>query len=212
MELINSFLPAIDTFGIWGYWLVLLISLTEALPFIGLILPGGIVVGFFGFSSAQGYLNIVNLIWFAAAGAILGDGIGYYLGTKGVKFFKHENKILRMGHIEQGEEFFRKHGSKSILLGRFVGVLRPVVPFVAGLSGMDKKIFLFWNIIGGILWSITYLLTGYFFGSALPAIEAWSAKGGIIILSLLVSIIIIRIILWRKHKRGNGVYPPSKID
>ncbi|MBI4085758.1 MAG: DedA family protein [Candidatus Liptonbacteria bacterium] len=200
MELINSFLPAIEAFGIWGYWLVLVISVAEAMPFIGLILPGGVVVGFFGFLSAQGYLNIINLIWFAAAGAILGDGIGYYLGTKGMAFFRIENKIFKLSHLKKGEEYFRKHGSKSILFGRFVGVLRPIVPFVAGLSGMDKRVFLFWNVIGGVLWSITYLLTGYFFGSALPAIEAWSTKGGIILLSLLVSIIGIRIILRRKRK------------
>ncbi len=200
MELINSFLPAIKTFGDWGYWIVLLISLAEALPFIGLILPGSILVAFFGLLSAQGYLNIVNLIWFGAAGAILGDGIGYYLGTKGVGFFSHENKILKLSHLEKAEEFFQKHGNKSVLLGRFIGLLRPIVPFVAGLSKMDKKTFLFWNVIGGILWSATFLLMGYFFGSALPAVEKWSTGAGILLFSLLVLIIIIPIILRRKNR------------
>lgn len=199
MEFIGSFLPIVKALGVWGYWIVLLISLAEALPFIGLIIPGSVLVGFFGFLSAQGYLDIRNLIWFAAVGAILGDGIGYYLGTKGIKFFRHENKILKLSHLETGEAFFQKHGNKSVLLGRFIGVLRPIVPFVAGLSRMDKKTFLFWNVIGGILWSIAYLLLGYFFGSALPVIEAWSTRGGIILLSLLVSIVIIRTVV--RHKR-----------
>lgn len=199
MEFIDSFLPIVKTLGVWGYWIVLLISLAEALPFIGLIIPGSVLVGFFGFLSAQGYLDIRNLIWFAAVGAILGDGIGYYLGTKGMRFFRHENKILKLSHLETGEAFFQKHGNKSVLLGRFIGVLRPIVPFVAGLSRMDKKTFLFWNVIGGILWSIAYLLLGYFFGSALPVIEAWSTRGGIILLSLLVSIVIIRTVV--RHKR-----------
>ena len=197
LEFIDSFLPTIKTLGGWGYWIVLLISLAEALPFIGLILPGSILVAFFGFLSAQGYLDIRNLIWFAAIGAILGDGIGYYLGTKGVRFFRNENKILKLSHLEKGGKFFQKHGNKSILLGRFIGPLRPIVPFVAGLSRMDRKTFLFWNVIGGILWAIAYLLLGYFFGSALPMIEAWST---IILLALFVAIMVARAIAQRKRK------------
>ena len=162
MEFINSFLPTIESFGIWGYWIVLLISLVESLPFIGLVIPGTIFVGFFGFMSARGYLDIGDLIWFAAIGAILSDGISYYLGTKGIKFFRNENKILKLSHLEKGESFFKKHGNKSIFLARFISPLRPIVPFIAGLSKMDKDIFLFWNIMSGVLWSITFILLGYF--------------------------------------------------
>lgn len=150
---------------------------------------------FLVFLSAQGYLDIRNLIWFAAVGAILGDGIGYYLGTKGIRFFRHENKILKLSHLEKGKAFFQKHGNKSVLLGRFISPLRPIVPFVAGLSRMDRKTFLLWNVISGILWSITFLLLGYFFGNALTAIEVWSTRAGILLLSLLVLMILIRIIV-----------------
>ncbi len=201
MEFINSFLPAIKNLGNWGYGIVLLISLTETLPLLGLILPGAILVGFFGFLSAQGYLDIGILILFAAIGAILGDGIGYYLGTKGVRFFRNENKILKLSHLKTGEEFFQKHGDKSVLLGRFIGPLRPIVPFVAGLSRMNVRTFLFWNVIGGILWSVTFLLLGYFFGNAVPAIETWSTKVGIILLFLFVSIFIMRAVVIRRRQK-----------
>ena len=96
MNFLNSFLPAIQHFGILGYWIILFISLAESLPLVGLIIPGSIIVGLFGFFSAQGYLDIGDLIWFSAIGAILGDGISYYLGTKGIKFFLQENKILKL--------------------------------------------------------------------------------------------------------------------
>jgi len=195
MDFLNYFLPKIEHIGIFGYWIVLFASLGEALPFVGLIIPGAILVGLFGFFSAQGYFDIRGLIWFSAIGAILGDSISYYFGTKGTKFFRQENKILRLSHLEKGKQFFKKHGEKSIFLGRFISPLRPIIPFVAGLFQMDKKVFLFWNIISGILWAISFLLLGYFFGGALNAIEVWSNRVGLFVLAIVVSVIVIRIFL-----------------
>ncbi len=193
MEFLNSFLPTIQNFELFGYWIVLFISLAESLLFIGLIIPGTLLVGLFGFFAAQGYLDIGDLILFSAIGAILGDGISYYLGTKGTKFFRQENKILKLSHIERAQDFFRKYGNKSVFLGRFISPLRPIIPFVAGLSRMDKKVFLFWNVISGILWATSFLLLGYFFGGALNAIEVWSSRVGIFILVLAALLISMRI-------------------
>jgi len=143
MSFINHILPTFAHLGLWGYWLVLLVSLLESLVLAGEIVPGAALVIFAGFLSAQGFLDIGDLIWFAAIGAILGDGLSFYLGTKGTHFFRSENKFLKVAHLERGESFFHKHGSKSIFLGRFVGPLRPIIPFIAGLSKMDKKKILF---------------------------------------------------------------------
>lgn len=193
MEFFNSFLPTIQHFGMFGYWIVLLISLAEVLPFIGLFIPSATVVGLFGFLSAQGYFDIVDLIWFSAIGAVLGDGISYYLGTKGTKFFRQENKIFKLSHLEKGERFFRKHGSKSIFLSRFISPVRPMIPFIAGLSRMNKKVFMFWNIVSGVLWAASFLLLGYFFGGALNTIAVWSNRIGIFILGTIILLIVIRI-------------------
>lgn len=200
MNFFNSILPTIDSLGIFGYWVLLLTSLAESLPFIGLIVPGTILLGFFGFLSAQGYLDIGDLIWFATIGAILGDSISYYLGTKGTRFFSDENTILKQSYLQKGEKFFKKYGNKSIFLGRFIGPLRPIVPFIAGLSSMDKKIFVFWNVISAVLWSVTFLFLGYFFGSALPIIGVWSTRAGIFLVLLFLSTVLIRIIV-RKSKQ-----------
>ncbi|MBI1960848.1 MAG: DedA family protein [Candidatus Liptonbacteria bacterium] len=170
----------------------------EALPLVGLVIPGTVVVVFFGFLSAQGYLEIGDLIWFSTIGAVLGDGIGYYLGGKGTRFFHDENKFLKTSHLVWGEAFFKKHGNKSVLLGRFVGPLRPIIPFVAGLFRMDMKTFLFWNVASGFLWSITFLLLGYFFGSALPAIKIWSTRMGVLLLILFAVVILLRIAIGRR--------------
>ncbi len=147
----NSLLPVVEHLGMFGYWLILLVSLLESLAFVGLLIPGTIMVLFSGFLSAQGYLDLGDLIWFTAIGGILGDGISYWLGTKGKQLFRNNSKVFKERHIERAERFFKKHGNKSIFLGRFIGPLRPIVPFMAGLSKMDKRNFFVW-ICG--LWNI----------------------------------------------------------
>lgn len=182
MDYLNHFLPAIEHLGALGYWLVLLISLAESLAFVGVIVPGSVLVVVAGFMAAHGYFDIGDLIWFSVIGAILGDGASYYLGTKGTKFFRNENKILKLSHLERGRLFFKKHGNKSVFLGRFIGPIRSIVPFIAGLSKMDKPSFLFWNITSAFLWAAGHLFLGYFFGGAVKSIEAWSTKAGVFIL------------------------------
>ena len=179
--------------------MVFLFSFFESLAFIGFLIPGATAVVVFGFLSSQGYLHLGDLIWFAAFGAVLGDGISYYLGTKGTRFFKHENRLLKISHLETAQEFFKKHGNKSIFLGRFVGPLRAIVPFVAGLSKMNIKIFLFWNILSGFVWAIVHLLLGYFFGGALGAIEAWTGRLSI----FLGGLTLLLFVIWFLTKKGH---------
>ena len=190
MNLIDHILPVFSHIGVWGYWLVLLLSFAESVVLVGEVIPGSTLLIFIGFLSAQGILDIGDLIWFAAIGAILGDGLSYYLGTKGTNFFRNENRFLKTVHLERGQRFFKKHGDKSIFLGRFIGFLRPIVPFVAGLSEMNLKRFLFWNITSAFLWAASHLLLGYFFGSAFAAIETWGTRVsygiGLLLLFLLV--------------------------
>ncbi|MEK7157487.1 MAG: LssY C-terminal domain-containing protein, partial [Patescibacteria group bacterium] len=197
---LNYFLPAIEHLGALGYWLVLLISLLESLAFIGVIIPGSALVVAAGFMAAHGYFDIGDLIWFAAIGAILGDGISYYLGTKGTKFFRNENKILKLSHLDRGKHFFKKHGNKSVFLGRFIGSVRPIIPFIAGLSKMDKKAFFFWNIASAFLWATAHLLIGYFFGEAVKSIEVWSTRAGVFMLFLFLLLLLIWLIIKKSSR------------
>lgn len=191
MEFFNHFLPTVQHLGIWGYWVVALISLLESLAFVGVVVPGAILIVLAGFFSAQGYLDLGDLIWFAAIGAILGDSLSYYLGTRGTKLFRAENKLLKLSHLEKGEQFFKKHGNKSVFLGRFIGPIRSIVPFVAGLSKMNKWSFLLWNVTSAFLWVATHLLLGYFFGGAIKTIEVWSSRTGIFIFSFFLLLAVI---------------------
>ncbi len=196
---LTSLLPTFQHLGIFGYWLVLLISLAESLAFVGSVVPGATLVVLAGFLSAQGYLDLGDLIWFAAIGAILGDGLSYWLGTKGMRFFREENRWLKRAHLEKGGQFFKKHGSKSVFLGRFIGPLRPIVPFIAGLSKMNKWQFFLWNVASAFIWATTHLLLGYFFGGALNVVEAWSTRAGIFIIAVIIAVVIIRIVVKYSH-------------
>jgi membrane protein DedA with SNARE-associated domain len=179
MEAISNLLPTIEHFGMFGYWLVLLVSFLESLALVGAFVPGSLIIVSVGLFSSQGYLDIGDLIWFVAIGAILGDAVSYWLGTKGERFFKNENHILKASHLDIGKKFFVRHGSKSVFIGRFVGLVRPVVAFTAGISRMHFGIFMIWNVASAFAWSAFYLLLGYFFADAFLMIEKWTGRVGI---------------------------------
>lgn len=197
MHYFNLLMPTLENLGGFGYWLVFLIAFAESFAFVGNLIPGSILIYLAGFVASRGYLNIVTLIWFTAAGAALGDGLSYFLGTKGKRFFREENKFLKLSHLEKGEQFFRKHGSKSVLWGRFIGPLRPIIPFVAGLSKMDKRAFLLWDASSVFIWTILHLFVGYFFGGAIDVVETWTTRAGLIIVSFVGGLAITWLLLKR---------------
>lgn len=186
MEYINTLLPALEHFRMLGYWVVLLLSLLESLAFVGVVVPGGVVVVFAGSLAAKGFFDLGDLVWFASAGAILGDGISFRLGKGGYIRFREGNRIFKPRLLEKGKAFFSRHGGKSVFLGRFVGLVRAVIPFVAGVSGMEAKRFYLWNITGAILWAATHLLAGYFLGQAWRIVEIWSTRFGIVLAAMLL--------------------------
>lgn len=190
MDFINLLLPKIEHLGLWGYWIVFFSSFMESLAFIGLIFPGVIFLIFFGFLSSTGYLDIGDIFWFAAIGSILGETISYYLGKKGKKIFAEEKKIFSLSNLEKGERFIKKHGNKSVFLARFVGPMRPIIPFMAGLFKMNARQFFIWNILGAFCWAAFYSFIGYFFGQAWRAIGVWSTRIGIFFLAIAVVMLI----------------------
>jgi undecaprenyl-diphosphatase len=109
--------------------------------------------------------------------------VGKYAGG----WMVEHKKILKAGHIEQGRRFFTQHGGKSILIGRFVGLVRPMVPLIAGSMHMRIQTFIFWNILGAFLWSALYLTLGFFFGAYAHQIHRVIYHAGFAIAGILVS-------------------------
>lgn len=160
----HSILSSSDLGSVWSYTIILLLAFLDTVFVIGTIFPGSIMVmgvGFLaGFSSLNVWISLFSLI----VGGVLGDVLTYYMGTHGTNWFKNESKLLKFTYLKKGQDFFDKHGDKSIVLGRFMGVIKAVVPFVAGLIRMNFKKFFYLTILSSVLWSVFYLGIGFFLG------------------------------------------------
>ncbi|HEX2787030.1 MAG TPA: VTT domain-containing protein [Ignavibacteria bacterium] len=152
----------------WGGLLVLIIIVfAETGLLIGFFLPGDSLLITAGLLASQGYLDIFVMNVTLILAAIIGDTVGYWFGRKtGPKIFKREkSKFFAKEHLIKAQEFYEKHGGKTIIYARFVPFARTFAPIVAGVGKMEYKKFLSYNIFGGILWVVSMTLLGYFFGN-----------------------------------------------
>jgi undecaprenyl-diphosphatase len=157
-----------------------------------------------GALAAKGYFDLGDLIWFAVIGAIIGDNINYFIGKKyGLKIFKNGFWFIKPTHFKKGEEFFERHGSKSVFIGRFIPSIKEVIPLIAGTFGMKRLPFMVWNIFGAIGWSLIWVLPGYFFAQSLDVAKIWLTRTGFFLTVFLVIFVIfyvLKIILVKKGK------------
>jgi membrane protein DedA with SNARE-associated domain len=168
--------------GQWAYLLVVFMATAETAAFLGFIAPGEFTIIFGGVLAGQGTLSIQLLIGVAWAACVLGDGIGFYLGHRlGREFIlKHGPKVrLKPETFAKVEDFFRKHGGKTILIGRWVGLVRPLMPFTAGASGMSYRRFFPYDVLGAGLWATTWCLLGYIFWQSYSSLATNAGRGTI---------------------------------
>lgn len=184
MDITNSFILSIGHFEALSYFFIFLIFFLEAMAFIGLLVPGSILLVFIGFLSAEGVLGLKMSIFSIMAGALAGDFFSFYLGRKGNNIFKKGRMIFSRFYLEKGENFFKKHGNKSVILGRFIGPIRPFVSFISGLLKMSAKEFFLFNFVSLCFWVAFYLFLGFFFGHAWRTIEVWSSRTAIVLILL----------------------------
>ena len=187
-----------ETFGLFTYAILFLIIFLETGLVITPFLPGDSLLFVLGAFSAQGTFNVLLLFILLVIAAILGDSVNYWIGNYfGEKVFAN-SRFFRQEHLERTKEFYRKHGGKAIVLGRFAPIIRTFVPFVAGVGKMNYPRFLTYNILGAIVWIALFLFAGYFFGN-LPLVE----KNLTVIIYIIVVISFIPIILeYVRHKRS----------
>ena len=187
----------------WGYWIILLFAILESSPIFGLLIPGQTIVIMGGFFAKLGVLDIGDVIWVAALGAILGDLIGYLLGKKyGYSFITEYGKyfFFKKEHYEKTKKLMNHHTGKTLIIGRFNSLTRAFAPFVAGTTDVPFLRFIIYNIIGGISWAVSFVLVGYIFGKSYEIVSAYIGK--FIFIAIVLSILIIyayRFINKRKH-------------
>lgn len=155
-----------------GLWLIALIIFTESGLLIGFFLPGDTLLIAAGVLAAQGALPIEWTIITIATAAIVGDNVGYTIGQySGKRLFRKKDGILfKREYVERAQSFYDKHGGKTIILARFVPIVRTFAPMVAGIGKMPRGKFFFYNVIGGVIWATVLPLVGYWIGIRIPKI------------------------------------------
>ncbi|MGI6103597.1 MAG: DedA family protein [Patescibacteria group bacterium] len=174
---------AIGYVGIFG------ILFAESGLLIGFFLPGDSLLFTAGFLASQGYLNIWVLTIGGFIAAVAGDSVGYAFGRRvGPALFRRkDSRFFRQEYVEQAKEFYAKHGAKTIVLARFVPIVRTFAPIIAGVGQMHYPTFLTYNVIGGFIWAVLIPLAGYFLGSVIPDVDKYLLPiiGAIVVLSAL---------------------------
>lgn len=190
-----------------GYLGLFGIVFAESGLLLGFFLPGDSLLFTAGFLASQGFLNVWILTAITFSAAILGDNFGYGMGRKfGPKVFVKENSFLfHRDHLERARIFYEKYGGKTIVLARFLPVIRTFVPVLAGVGNMRYKDFVFFNILGAVLWAIGMTWLGYFLGNTIPNADQYIVPivAAIIVLSSLPTIthFLVHLI---KNKKQNG--------
>lgn len=161
----------IEKFGAWTYFLLFLVIFMETGFVVTPFLPGDSLLFAAGAFAALGSLNIAGLLLLLAVAAILGDTVNYWIGHfVGPKVFHENIRFVKREHLERTHEFYEKHGGKTIVLARFMPIIRTFAPFVAGIGRMTYGRFITYNVIGGIAWVSLFTLVGFFFGN-LPVVK-----------------------------------------
>lgn len=165
---------------------VIAIIFAESGLLIGFFLPGDSLLFTAGFLASQGYLNFWVLLFGTTIAAIVGDNVGYAFGKKvGPAIFTKEDSIFfNKEYVAKAQHFYEKHGKKTIILARFMPVIRTFAPIVAGVGNMHYKTFFTYNVVGGIIWASGLTTLGYVLGNVIPNVDRY-------IVPLVIAIIII---------------------
>ena len=168
---------------------VFMVAFSEALAVVGLVVPGAVLMVWTGSLIATGALSFWPTMAWAVAGAVLGDGLSYWIG---LHFHERLNSIWPFyrypKRIEQGRMFINRHGGKSIFLGRFVGPIRPIVPVVAGMLDMPAVRFVIFNILSALIWAPAYLLPGMALGASLALASEVAGRFAVLLVLILIMV------------------------
>ncbi|WP_022670587.1 DedA family protein [Hippea alviniae] len=201
MDNILAFVGSLaEKYGFFVYLVVFFVSFFESFFIIGEFVPGAVFAVGSGYAASKGLLNIYALIVFGSLGAIAADFASFYLAflfydeIKDKPFLKRHKQAF-----EKGVDFFEKFGGVSVFVGRFVGALRPVVPFVAGIFRMNPLHFSFWAILSGILWGIAYFGAGFLFGNNIDMISSLFRRFNLILIVSVSVLVFVYLLI-----RGEG--------
>ena len=187
-------------YGVWIYGILFLIIFCETGLVVMPLLPGDSLLFAAGSIAAIGEMNIHLMVVLLIIAAILGDAVNFMVGKFfGEKLFANPNsKIFKQSHLQKTQQFYAKHGGKTIILARFIPIVRTFAPFVAGMGHMSYHHFLAYNVIGGVLWVTIFSYLGYFFGN----MDIVKDNLSLVLVAIIVLSILPAIIEIIRHKRA----------
>ncbi len=189
----------IKYFGGLVYVILFLIVFCETGLFVTPFLPGDSLIFVVGALAAAGALNLGLITIVLIAAAIIGDTVNYHIGKYlGPKIFKKQDvKFLNKKHLDKAHEFYERHGGKTVIIARFIPIIRTFAPFVAGMGSMAYGRFILYNILGGVSWVSICIFAGYFFGNIPIVSENFSL---VVIAIILISLLPV-LISWLSNRK-----------
>ena len=161
----------ITAYGAWSYAILFMVVFLETGVVVTPFLPGDSLLFAAGAIAALGAFNPFLLWGLLFVAAVIGDGVNYTIGNKiGERILASNTRWIKREHIDKTEAFYEKHGGKTIVLARFVPIIRTFAPFVAGIGSMEYRRFATYNVLGAFLWTVIFISLGYFFGN-LPVVK-----------------------------------------
>ena len=218
MELIGTFVEyflhldkhlgqVIQTYGFWTYLILFLIIFCETGLVVTPILPGDSLLFAAGTFAAIGALRPEVLFVLLSIAAVAGDSVNYAIGHRiGPRVFRENYRFLKREYLDRTEQFYERHGGKTIIIARFMPIIRTFAPFVAGVGSMRYPRFLAYNVIGGIAWIGLFVWGGYFFGN-IPVVKR---NFTLVILGIIFVSILPGIIEFLRHRYGAPRPSPAK--
>ena len=200
--MLQYLLDLVARLGQWSYLIIFAAAALECAAFAGLVIPGESLMLASGFFAQQGLLELDAVIVVGTLGAIVGDNIGYQLGCHLGRewLLRHGARFgIKPRRLTKAEGFFARHGPQAVFVGRFVGFARALVPFVAGASRMRYPLFIMYDALGAILWSVGCVLLGYFLGASWRVAEKWISGVGLIV----AGVVVVAGLVWLWRRRSH---------
>lgn len=186
-----------------GYLGLFAIIFAESGLLIGFFLPGDSLLFTAGFLASQNILSLPILLVTCFVAAVLGDNAGYAFGHQvGKRLFQREDSLLfHKKNVVKAQEFYKKYGAKTIVIARFMPVVRTFAPIVAGVGTMHYRTFVIYNLVGAVLWALGLNLAGYFLGSLIPNVDRYLLPIVLLIIIASIAPSLIHILRDRGHRR-----------
>lgn len=190
----------INQYGTLTYIILFIVIFAETGLVFTPFLPGDSLLFAVGAFAAKGSFDVVLIFIILSIAAVLGDTINYWIGNYfGMKVFNLNLKFLKKEYLDKTHEFYEKYGGKTIIIARFVPIVRTFAPFVAGVGKMTYIKFFKYNVIGGLLWTSIFIFAGYFFGN----LDFVKNNFSFIVLAIILISVLPGFVEYVKHKRKN---------